>query len=55
MEPGSGCTITAAVETLGDQWSFIILRDVIFCDRRYFRELLASSFGGMPLTFLPTG
>lgn len=47
MDPRSGCPINAAVEALGDQWSFLVLRDVIFGDRRYFRELLAGSIEGI--------
>ena len=40
-EPRSGCAINAAVEVLGDSWSLIVLRDIVFGDRRYFRELLS--------------
>lgn len=47
MDPRSGCPINAAVEALGDQWSFLVLRDVIFGDRRYFRELLSGSIEGI--------
>ena len=43
MEPRSGCPINAAVEVLGDRWSLLVLRDVIFGDRRYFRALLTGS------------
>jgi|SRR5699024_8773368 len=45
--PRSGCPINAAVEALGDPWSLIVLRDIIFGDRRYFRELLSSSEEGI--------
>ncbi len=47
MDPRSGCPINAAVEALGDQWSILVLRDVIFGDRRYFRELLGGSIEGI--------
>jgi DNA-binding HxlR family transcriptional regulator len=47
VEPRSGCPINAAVEALGDHWSFLVLRDVIFGDRRYFRELLNGSIEGI--------
>ncbi|WP_413335567.1 winged helix-turn-helix transcriptional regulator [Brevibacterium sp. GP-SGM9] len=40
-EPRSGCAINAAVEVLGDSWSLIVLRDIVFGDRRYFRELFS--------------
>ena len=41
--PRSGCAINAAIEVLGDPWSMLVLRDVIFGNRRYFRELLQGS------------
>lgn len=41
--PRSGCAINAAVEVLGDPWAMLVLRDMMFGDRRYFRELLAGS------------
>ncbi len=41
--PRSACAINAAIEVLGDQWSMLVLRDVIFGNRRYFRELLQGS------------
>jgi len=46
-EPRSGCPINAAVEALGDPWSLIVLRDMMFGDRRYFRELLNGSDEGI--------
>ena len=33
MEPRSGCPINAAVEVLGDRWSLLVLRDIVFADR----------------------
>ena len=45
-EPGrSGCPINAAVEAFGDSWTLLVLRDVMFGGKRYFRELLAGSRG----------
>ena len=41
--PRSGCPINAAIEVLGDSWAMLVLRDVIFGNRRYFRELLLGS------------
>lgn len=52
MEPRSGCAINAAVEALGDHWSVLVLRDVIFGDRRYFRELLNESIEGIASNIL---
>ena len=39
----SGCPINAAVEVLGDPWAMLVLRDIMFGNRRYFRELIAGS------------
>lgn len=50
--PRSGCAINAAVEALGDQWSLIVLRDIMFGDLRYFRELLAGSAEGIASNIL---
>src|ERR1044071_4167294 len=47
VEPRSGCPINAAIEVLGDRWSLLVLRDVIFGDRRYFRALLTGSMEGI--------
>ncbi|MEO5874757.1 MAG: helix-turn-helix domain-containing protein [Streptosporangiaceae bacterium] len=52
MEPRSGCPINAAVEVLGDRWSLLVLRDVIFGDRRYFRRLLTGSVEGIASNIL---
>jgi DNA-binding HxlR family transcriptional regulator len=38
----SGCPINLTLELLGDRWSLLILRDMIFGGRRRFRELLRS-------------
>ena len=43
IEPRSGCPINAAVEVLGDHWSLIVLRDIMFGDRRHFRTLQRES------------
>ena len=41
----SGCPINLTLEVLGDKWSLLILRDVMFGNRRHFRELLRSEEG----------
>lgn len=46
-QPRSGCAINAAVEVLGDAWSLIVLRDIVFGGRRHFRELLARNDEGI--------
>ncbi|MFC0028747.1 winged helix-turn-helix transcriptional regulator [Micromonospora chaiyaphumensis] len=39
----SGCPINLTVELLGDRWSLVVLRDVMFSGHRHFRELLTNS------------
>jgi DNA-binding HxlR family transcriptional regulator len=41
-----------AVEAFGDRWSLLVLRDVIFGNRRRFRELLAGSEEGIASNIL---
>jgi DNA-binding HxlR family transcriptional regulator len=48
----SGCPINLAVEVLGDRWSLVVLRDVMFGDRHYFRELLSGSEEGIASNIL---
>lgn len=43
----SGCPINLTLELLGDRWSLIVVRDVIFGNRRRFRELLTHSEEGI--------
>ncbi len=50
--PRSGCAINAAVEAFGDRWSLLVLRDVMFGDRRHFRELQAGSEEGIASNIL---
>lgn len=51
-EPRSGCAINAAVEVLGDAWSLIVLRDIVFGNRRHFRELLVGNDEGIASNIL---
>jgi DNA-binding HxlR family transcriptional regulator len=39
----SGCPINLTLEVVGDKWSLLIIRDMIFGNRRHFRELLTKS------------
>lgn len=48
----SGCPINLTLEVLGDRWSLIVLRDIIFGNRRHFRELLANSEEGIASNIL---
>jgi DNA-binding HxlR family transcriptional regulator len=50
--PRSGCPINAAVEVLGDSWAMLVLRDLMFGNRRYFRELLIGSEEGIASNIL---
>jgi DNA-binding HxlR family transcriptional regulator len=43
MDTTPECPINGAVEVFGDRWCLLILRDVIFEDRRNFRALLLGS------------
>ena len=43
----SRCPINLAVEALGDRWTLLILRDMIFAGRRHFREILSLSGEGI--------
>ena len=46
-EQRSGCPINLTLEVLGDRWSLIVVRDLMFGDRRRFRELLTRSEEGI--------
>ena len=48
----SGCPINLTLELLGDKWSLLIIRDVIFGNRRHFRELLVKSEEGVASNIL---
>jgi DNA-binding HxlR family transcriptional regulator len=52
VEPRPVGPITAAVEVLGDRWTLLVLRDVIFADRRHFRALLTGSAEGIASNIL---
>jgi len=43
----SGCPINLTLEILGDRWSLIVIRDIMFGNRRHFRELLQKSQEGI--------
>jgi len=46
-EHRSGCPINLTLEVLGDRWSLIVIRDVMFGNRRHFRELMTLSDEGI--------
>jgi len=41
----SYCPINLALEVLGDKWSLVIIRDIMFSGKKHFRELLLSEEG----------
>jgi DNA-binding HxlR family transcriptional regulator len=51
-EHRSGCPINLTLEILGDKWSLLIIRDMIFGNRRHFRELLTKSEEGIASNIL---
>ena len=48
----SGCPINLTLEMLGDRWSLIVIRDIMFGNRRHFRELLNNSEEGIASNIL---
>jgi DNA-binding HxlR family transcriptional regulator len=48
----SECVINLTVEIFGDQWSLLVIRDIIFMNRRHFRELLNKSMEGIASNIL---
>jgi DNA-binding HxlR family transcriptional regulator len=41
----SQCPISLALEVVGDRWSLLIVRDLMFAGKRHYRELLQSDEG----------
>lgn len=48
----SGCPINLTVELLGDRWSLVVLRDIMFGNRRTYGALLAQSDEGISSNLL---
>jgi DNA-binding HxlR family transcriptional regulator len=48
----SECVINRTVEIFGDQWSLLVIRDIILMNRRHFRELLTKSAEGIASNIL---
>jgi len=44
-DPRSGCPISIALELLGDAWSLLIVRDLMFKDRRTYNDFLTGGEG----------
>jgi DNA-binding HxlR family transcriptional regulator len=41
----SGCPISCSLDLLGDRWSLLIVRDMVFVKKRFFKEFLSSDEG----------
>jgi DNA-binding HxlR family transcriptional regulator len=52
MDHRSECVINQTVELFGDKWSLLVIRDIIFVNRRHFRELLTKSMEGIASNIL---
>lgn len=54
MKPAgrSGCPINLTLETLGDRWSLIVIRDIMFGNRRHYGDLLRLSDEGIASNIL---
>jgi DNA-binding HxlR family transcriptional regulator len=52
MNHRSGCPINLTLEMLGDPWSLIVIRDLMFGNRRHYRELLTQSEEGIASNIL---
>jgi DNA-binding HxlR family transcriptional regulator len=50
--PRSGCPINQSVEILGDRWTLVVLRDMIFGDGRHFSALHRDSLEGIATNVL---
>ncbi|MFN4101464.1 MAG: winged helix-turn-helix transcriptional regulator [Pararhodobacter sp.] len=48
----SGCPINLTLEQLGDRWSLIVIRDIMFGNRRSYGDLLALSDEGIASNIL---
>jgi DNA-binding HxlR family transcriptional regulator len=48
----SGCPINLTLEILGDRWSLIIVRDIMFGNRRHYGDLLKLSEEGIASNIL---
>jgi DNA-binding HxlR family transcriptional regulator len=48
----SGCPINLTLEVVGDKWSLLIIRDIMFGNRTHYRELLTKSDEGISSNIL---
>lgn len=52
MQRRSGCPINLSVEVLGDKWSLVVLRDIMFGNRRTYGDIHATSLEGIATNIL---
>ncbi len=52
VERRSGCPINLSLEVIGDRWSLLVIRDIVFGCRRHYRELLTRSEEGIASNIL---
>jgi DNA-binding HxlR family transcriptional regulator len=52
MDQRSGCPINLTVEVLGDRWSLVVLRDIMFGNLRTYRDLHGNSLEGIATNIL---
>lgn len=52
MDIRSGCPINLSVEVLGDRWSLVVLRDMMFGNHRSYGELHGKSLEGIATNIL---
>ncbi|HKX72635.1 MAG TPA: helix-turn-helix domain-containing protein [Candidatus Saccharimonadales bacterium] len=45
VKPRSNCPITFSLEMVGDAWSLLILRDIVYFGKKTYNEFLASDEG----------
>ena len=48
----TSCLGNGVLTLLGDKWSLIIIRDIMFTNRRHFEGLLSKSYEGIPSNIL---
>ena len=48
----SACPINLSIEVIGDRWSLLVIRDMMFGNRRHFSELLSGSEEGIASNIL---
>jgi DNA-binding HxlR family transcriptional regulator len=54
VDQRSGCPINLSVEVLGDKWSLVVLRDIMFGNFRTYGELHGNSLEGIATNILAT-